>query len=281
MQVVQNGRISMAGTKSERQIEQLRSMQLKTQNQLNQLLGFDQHQARNLEDELTLAMRNAIIQLGVDQLENLKELRKVGHPFQAGFDLTEADGLLLAVSENQQVLIYLSAKCNITAKLIAESKKQMDCYSQLLKNIRVTLDAGDLSMTNQALLLKDLPSVQANPGARLTYRFQATCQALSALASQNTLIVGFIGSANMLEDCSRPVGKQGWNRCGLQAQPLPLIPILTFSKYCSHDRVGLHQWYQFGQLYPLRLVVAYPTPAMFWSAVYIVYQEVSCFAPSS
>ncbi len=139
----------------------------------------------------------------MDQLENLKELRKVGHPFQAGFDLTEADGLLLVVSEHQQVLIYISAKCNITAKLIAESKKQMDCYSQLLKNIRVTLDAGDLSMTNQALLLKDLPNVQANLGARLTYRFQATCQALSALASQNTLIVGFIGRPNMLQDCKK------------------------------------------------------------------------------
>ena len=64
--------------------------------------------------------------------------------------------------------MYISAKCNITARHVAETKKQMDCYSQLLENIRVTLDAGDWSMTNQALLLKDLPNVQANPGARLT-----------------------------------------------------------------------------------------------------------------
>ncbi len=209
---------NMTGTKSERQIEQLLSMQLRTQNQLDKLLGFDQHQARNLEDELTLAMQTAIIALGVDQLENLTELRRVGHPFQAGFDLTEADGLLLAVSGNQQVLVYISAKCNITARHVAETKKQMDCYSQLLKNMRLTLDAGDLSVTNQALLLKDLPNVQANPGARLTYRFQAACQALSALASQGTLIVGFIGSANMLED-----GGKHLETCR-EARMEPLLP---------------------------------------------------------
>ncbi len=51
----------------------------KSQNQHNKLLGSDQHQARNLEDELTLAMQTAIIALGVDQLENLTELRRVGH----------------------------------------------------------------------------------------------------------------------------------------------------------------------------------------------------------
>ena len=190
----------MAGTSSERQIEDPISMQLETQNQLNKLLEFDQHQARNLADEMTTAMQTAIITLGVDQLENLTELRRVGHPFQADFDLTKADGLLLAVPGNQQVLVYISAKCTTTARHVAETKKHMDCYSQLLKNIRITLDTGDSSMTNQDLLLQDLPNVQANPGTRLTYRFQAACQALSALASQGTPIVGFIGSANMLEN---------------------------------------------------------------------------------
>ena len=47
----------MAGTSSERQIEDLISMQLETQNQLNKLLEFDQHQARNLKDEMTTAMQ--------------------------------------------------------------------------------------------------------------------------------------------------------------------------------------------------------------------------------
>ena len=52
---VQNERVNMTGTKSERQTKQLLSMQLRTQNQLNKLLGPKQRQARNLEDDLTLA----------------------------------------------------------------------------------------------------------------------------------------------------------------------------------------------------------------------------------
>ena len=177
--MVQNGRISMAGTKSERQIEQLLCMQLKTQSQLNQLLGFDQQQARNIEDELTKAMLQALALLEVDNVEQLQELRKIGHPFHYGHELAEANGLLLVAFEDQQVLVYISAKYNITEKLVSDSKRQMDCYRQLLKNICVLLEAGDTSMTNQAVLLNDLPDVQATPAARfqvrLTYRFQAAC----------------------------------------------------------------------------------------------------------
>lgn len=134
----------MAGTKSKKQIKELISMQLKVQKQLNKLLVFHQHQARDLRDEVTLEVQNAIYALGVDQLENLTELRRVGHPFQAGADLTEADGLLLAVSGNQQVLVYISAKYNITARHVAETNKQLNCYSQLLINIRAlwTLETG-------------------------------------------------------------------------------------------------------------------------------------------
>jgi len=129
--------------------------------------------------------------------------------------------------------VYISAKCNITARHVAETKKQMDCYSQLLENIRVTLDAGDWSMTNQALLLKDLPNVQANPGARLTYRFQAACQALSALASQNTPVVGFISSANMLED-----GEKHIKTCR-EASMEPLLPSGT--RYIVDPETDLQQ----------------------------------------
>lgn len=211
----------MAGTKSKRQIETLMSMQLKTQSQLNQLLGFDQHQARNIEDELTKAMQHALTLLAVDQLENLQELRKIGHPFQPGYELTEADGLLLAVSGDRKVLVYISAKYSISSKLISDSKSQMDCYMQLLENIRTTLLRGDHSMTDQAVLLKDLPNVQANPAARLTYRFQAACRALSELASQHIPMVGFIGSANMLEDGGR--FKKLCREAGME----PIVPGFT------------------------------------------------------
>ena len=129
--------------------------------------------------------------------------------------------------------MYISAKCNITARHVAETKKQLDCYCQLLKTIRATLDAGDRSMTNQALLLKDLPDVQGNPGSHLTYRFQAACQALSVLASHNTPIVGFIGRANMLED-----GGNYLKTCR-EASMEPLLPSGT--RYIVDPETDLQQ----------------------------------------
>ena len=197
--MVQDGRLSMAGNKTEKQTEQLLMMQLKTQAQLDQLVGFDQHQAHNLEDELTKTVRLAIEQLEVDQVEDLSNLRQIGHPFKPSHDLTEADGLLLVTSGSQQVLVYISAKYTITSKLVAKSVSQMGCYRQLLSNIHTAMAAGDYLMTDQAVLLKDLPMAQTAAPAHVTTRFQAACRGLSVVR-QPCSMVGFIGSANMLED---------------------------------------------------------------------------------
>ena len=86
-------------------------------------------------------------QLRVDQLEELYRLGKMSLPCNSCLELANADGLLLAGSGSQHLLVYISAKHTITPEPVAAGMKQTACCRQLLDNICITLEAGNLAMT--------------------------------------------------------------------------------------------------------------------------------------
>ena len=173
----------MAGTKTELLVEQVLNAQLDNNRQISRVsdqidrvsqqmqavLNFEQHDAEDLEIEVTKGVKKQLLAAGA-AVDDLAEFTAISLPEGGGKDLMECDGLLAVTHNGVMSLVHISVKHHITVRLITKSAKKLAKFRQFMHGLRDGLPPGKS-------------------------KYAAQCRALQLYASYK--IVGVIGGPNM------------------------------------------------------------------------------------